>query len=301
MHGGEQTTEEGRRILNDARRFASQAPALETLFSAFGPVLAAQAEIREQAPGWRGATPEPDLARFGQGVWLLADSGFQNPGPALGGAAATLLPVMERAFPALAGELAILRRSLADGSMPPDALFALAFEAKVQPPAGVSEDVLGFAAAQIAKPFVERQARDLAERIKGLPWLRGSCPICGGAPNYSQLVRVRDESDFIQAHGGQRWMRCATCSTQWRCKRVFCPACGVEEPDQLFHLHVAERPFERVDVCRSCKTYCLCLDTGELVDVPEPDMAALAMLPLEVLAREQGYAPLAGHAWNAVL
>lgn len=301
MHSMDQASSDaGRRLLADAARAGREVPPLASLLAAFVPVLAAQADLREQAPGWQGPLPVPDPERFTKGAFVLAGGSFQEPGPLLNEAAMTLLPVMAGAFPGLTLELSALGRALAEGGMSAGAFYAAAFGEPVPAPAGVSAETLGFAAAQMLKPFLERQARDLHALVADLPWMRGMCPVCGGAPNFSQLVRIRDDSEYIQAHGGQRRLRCGTCATQWRYKRVSCPGCGNENPKELFHLQVAARPYERVDLCRKCKAACLCLDTMELVDVPDPAIAALLMLPLELEARAQGFTPLAGQAWHAV-
>lgn len=294
----EQMAGEAQRILDQAARYSGEVPALESLFAAFGPILAERARLRVEAPGWKGELPVVDAERFSQGAFILADSGFQDVSPELPAAAARLLPVMSQAFPALSGELTALGKALAEGGLEPELLVRAVFsEAPVDVP-GVSRDTLRFAASELVKPFIERQAQDLLALVAELPWRRGMCPVCGGAPNFSVLRKVRDESEFIQAHGGQRLMHCAVCSSDWRCKRVSCPTCGNEEPDELFNLRVEGRPFERADICKKCKTFVLCLDTVEFVEIPNPEVAALAMLPLDLLVRKEGYTPMAAHPWS---
>jgi formate dehydrogenase maturation protein FdhE len=95
-------------------------------------------------------------------------------------------------------------------------------------------------------------------------------------------------------------LRCSSCSTEWTHKRVSCPGCGCEEPDDLVVLRDPGRVHERADACRRCKTFVLCLDAGELAEVPDPDVAVLTMLPLEIQARREGYAPLAEHPWSSL-
>jgi FdhE protein len=56
-----------------------------------------------------------------------------------------------------------------------------------------------------------------------------------------------------------------------------------------------------MDVCRGCKTYLMCLDGGEILDLPSPGASALSMLTLEMQARAQGYSPLAFHPWNRLV
>jgi FdhE protein len=281
-------------------RAEMEIPALAGLLGAFGPLLVERARLRESAPGWVGTPPAVDPERFTQGVFVLADSGFQDMSAHMPQAAAALLPVMARCFPALAPELAALGAALDSGTITPEALAQAGF---VQPEAlsGVDAQILHFAAAELVRPFVEKQAQDLLAQVSDLPWQHSSCPVCGGAPNMSVMRRNWDASEFIQAHGGRRYLRCSCCSTEWTHKRVSCPACGCEEPDDLVVLRDPARPFERADACRRCKTFLLCLDAGELAETPDPDVTALAMSALEAKAREQGFSPMAGHPWSGLL
>lgn len=291
-----------RNIEKTLARAAEELPVLAAVLKAFGPVLAEQARLRESAPGWTGPLPAVDGERFAQGVFVLAQmehgEGFQDMSGHLPAAAATLLPVMAASFPALAGELEALRQAVETGALAPQALAAAGFGEAVEAVPGVSAETLAFATAELVRPFVERQAKDLAAQISELPWRQAMCPVCGASPNMSALRPVSDDSEFIKAHGGKRFLRCSCCATEWAHKRVSCPACGCEEPDDLLVLGVPDRPFERVDACGRCKTFLLCLDTAEMAEVPDADAAALAMLPLEMAAREQGFAPLGLHPWS---
>jgi len=276
-------------------------PALAPLLAAFGPLFAVRAKLRESAPGWTGPLPAFDAERFCQGVFVLAQmehgQGFQDMSAQLPAAAQLLLPVMAQSFPAVADELRALRAAVETGALAPETLAAMGFGETASVP-GVSPGTLIFAAAELVRPFVERQAQDLAAPTLELSWRQAMCPVCGGAPNMSALRHVKDDSEFIQAHGGRRFLRCSCCATEWTVKRVSCPACGCEEPDELLVLRDPARPYERADACKRCKTFVLCLDAGEMVDVPDTDVAALTMLPLELQAKAQGYAPLASHPWS---
>ncbi len=278
-------------------RAQTELPALQPLLDAFGPLLAAQARIFETAPGWQGTPPAVDQERFCQGVFLLADTGFEDMSAQLPAAAKELLPVMAAAFPALAQEFAALQAALDSGALAPAALAAAAFGQELSLP-GVDAGTTAFAAAELARPFLRRQAEDLLGLVKGLPWQQNYCPVCGAAPNMSELRRVDEDNEFIKAHGGRRFLRCSCCASEWTHKRVACPACGCVEPEDLVVLRDPERPFERADACNRCKAFVLCLDSGELVDIPSPDVAALTMLPLEFQAREQGFVPLGLHPWS---
>jgi len=285
-------------------RATTDLPALEPLLSAFGPLLTLRAKLRETAPGWTGPLPSIDADRFAQGAFVLAQlefgQGFQDMSELLPPAAQQLLPLMARCFPGLVSELDILTQALASGALTPQQLAAAGFDEAVAIP-GIRPEILSFIASELVLPFVERQAQDLAAMVKELPWRQTCCPVCGGAPNMSVLRPVRDDAEFIQAHGGKRFLSCSCCATEWTHKRVSCPGCGCEEPEELLILRDPARPFERADACKRCKTFVLCLDSGEMAEVPDPSVAALTMLPLEIKAREQGFAPLAGHLWSNLL
>ncbi len=290
-----------RHIEADAARLRREVPALSSVIDCFVPVLAAQAGVREEAPGWTGPLPARDEARLCAGEFLLSGSGFQDIAPCLPLAAARILPVMAASFPALARQLTALQAALRGPDAPLAAVAAAAFSPDRAAVPGVSPEVLGFAARQMAKPLLERQARDLAPLVQDIPWRRTFCPVCGDAPAFTRMLRVQDEAEYITGHGGHRFLRCATCETEWRYKRISCPKCGNEEPARLSVMHAEGRPFERLDVCEACNTYCLCLDCAEFIAIPDPAIAALAMLPLEMRAREQGYAPLVAQPWSASL
>ena len=282
------------------RRVMVELPALSPILEAFGPLLVERTLLRHEAPGWSGPEPVVDAQRFCQGVFLLADAGFEDMSEHLPGAARRLLPLMARCFPALAQELNAIKTAINTGVLAPETLAAVGFGEVIAVPQ-VKAETLGFAATELVRPFVERQAQDLAQLVKDLPWRQTSCPLCGGPPNMSILRRTWDESEYIQAHGGRRFFRCSSCATEWLYKRVSCPTCGCEEPDELVVLRDPARPHERADACLRCNTFLLCLDTGELADIPDPDVAFLTMLPLAFQARRQGFAPPAEHPWSDLL
>ena len=290
-------------------RAQAELPALGPLLTAFGPLLAERARLRQAAPGWTGPKLVIDPERYSQGAFVLAQTefggGFEDMSAHLQKAAKTLLPVMARSFPAIAAELAALGAAIADGTLAPQALAAAGFgeglaSSDDMPVPGVSEQTLNFAASELVRPCVERQAQDLAALVEALPWRQAHCPVCGGAPNMSVLRRTAVDNEFIQANGGRRFLRCSCCATQWTYKRVSCPACGCEEPDELINLRDPARVHERADACQRCKAFVLCLNSVELAEVPDLDVAALTMLPLEIQAKKQGYAPLAEHPWSSL-
>ncbi|NDY55171.1 formate dehydrogenase accessory protein FdhE [Desulfovibrio sulfodismutans] len=294
--------EASRTIRADAARLGREIVSLTPLLDAFVPLLAEQAEIQSTASGWTGDPPVFDPEVFCQGRPLLADSGFQNVAPDIPGAAARLLPVMARCFPGLAGDIDALAQALdADPGRAAAELMHMACGDCGEPLRGVAPDTAYFLARECVRPLVRRQAETLSPLFAELPWRFTTCPVCGGHPDFSWFKKVRDDAQYITGHGGPRFLRCADCAAWWRYKRISCPGCGNEEPSRLSFLHSPERPYERVDLCEECQTYVPCLDTTDMIHIPHPDVAALAMLPLEMLARDRGYRPLAALPWSLVL
>lgn len=288
-----------RALENTLARTRAELPALEAILDAFGPILAAQARMAEAAPGWTGEAPPIDADCFCQGAFVLAEGGFADMSGELPAAARELLPIMAVSFPALAEEFAALALALDSGALAPQALAAAAFGEAIAV-SGVGQQALTFAAAELVRPFLQRQAQDLLALVKVLPWRQNFCPVCGAAPNMSVLRRLEEDNEFIKSHGGKKFLRCSCCASEWAHKRVSCPACGCEEPDELVILRAPEREHERADACTRCKTFLLCLDTGELAEAPDPDVAAIAMIPLEAKARAGGYTPMAEHPWGGL-
>ena len=123
-------------------------------------------------------------------------------------AADRLIPAMERGFPKLGNELAIIRQAFTGGRLNPErCLKVLARGPGGEAEAtaadlGVSSRSLQFILSQIVKPLVEKKAEALHSLIAGLGWHKGYCPVCGSMPELS----------FIKARG--RTAMAPVCSLQ---------------------------------------------------------------------------------------
>ena len=130
------------------------------------------------------------------------------------------------------------------------------------------------------------------------PGGRPYCPSCGAPPSIAILRKGGEDDGFLTNHGGQRWLHCSRCATEWRFKRHACPHCGSEEGKDLKYYQPERHNGERADVCGACGRYLLAVDVRELVEEPEPDVAALGLIPLDMAMQRQGYEPLAPTTWN---
>jgi len=128
-----------------------------------------------------------------------------------------------------------------------------------------------------------------AELLKSRASLRPSqpayalCPVCDRKPAFGILRQMGD--------GGARSMVCGFCLAEWEFRRLVCPGCAEESDKKLAVYTASEFDYIRVECCEVCKTY---LKTVELTKNgrAEPLVDELASAPLDLWAREHGYAKL---------
>jgi formate dehydrogenase maturation protein FdhE len=133
--------------------------------------------------------------------------------------------------------------------------------------------------------FLQPYAEYLAAR-RGPVLLEGTpshCPLCGARPIVAVL---RPEGD-----GAKKSLICMLCAHEWTFRRIYCPACGEEREPQMAFYSAPEIPHVRVDVCETCHTYLKSVDLTK-TGLAVPIIDELATLPLDLWAREKGYAKL---------
>lgn len=116
----------------------------------------------------------------------------------------------------------------------------------------------------------------------------GTCPGCGRAPLAGVLREDR------QAETVRRSLVCSFCALEWSFPRVVCPRCREERPEKMPRLTAREIPWVRVEGCDTCGTYLKAVDLTLAPDA-EPVVDELASTPLDLIARERGYARLASN------
>ncbi|WP_320169615.1 formate dehydrogenase accessory protein FdhE [Maridesulfovibrio sp.] len=279
-------------------------PALENIFDAFGPLLVAQEKADELLEGWSGfILPEVYAPRFEQGVALLDGMECPEVGdlykdvfkltaeavsagmPAVAGSIETILSAVEKA-----DDFNRLAKAVWDADSHTVESLADAWK--------VDGQLLAFIGSFSLKPFMVRMEHEAADKISNMQWLKGYCPICGTFPDMSLLKRSGEDNAYLKSHGGQRWMHCSCCGHEWRFKRNMCPWCESEDYDKLRYLQSDESKNERVDICDNCKHYFVTIDTRELVDEPDPRVAPLGLVHLDIRAQEDEFMPITETPWN---
>jgi formate dehydrogenase accessory protein FdhE len=133
--------------------------------------------------------------------------------------------------------------------------------------------------------FLQPYAEYLADQrepisVDGAP---STCPLCGGRPIVGVL---RPEGD-----GAKKSLVCMLCAHEWPFRRIYCPACGEEREPQMAFYSAPEIAHVRVDVCDTCHTYLKSIDLTK-TGLAVPVVDELATIPLDLWAREHGYAKL---------
>jgi FdhE protein len=131
------------------------------------------------------------------------------------------------------------------------------------------------------RPSLEVCAERFGEHRKGVRWEKGICPICGSRPDFAEL-RGEDVTSL-------RFLYCVLCGFTWQFRRVGCPFCGCIDHKQLRTL--LQEGDERcyLEVCEQCRGYIKTVDNRTHFGLI-PEIEAMAASPLDLVARDRGYA-----------
>lgn len=281
-------------------------PALENIFDAFGPMLSAQEKADEILADWNDFTvPDAYAPRFEQGVPLFAEMSLPDLGDYYREVFKLMAAAVAEGMPAMSEKSVVLLQVAEDTvnlndlakaiwDEDQEAVFSLAEEWNAD------EQMLVFAGSLALKSFMARMESRAADKIENMQWLKGYCPVCGTFPDLALLKKSGEDNAYLKSHGGQRWLHCSGCGHEWRFKRNMCPWCENEDHEKMRYLQAQERANERVYVCESCRHYSVTVDTRELVEEPDPRVAPLGLVYLDIRAQEEEFMPMAETPWNVL-
>jgi FdhE protein len=137
----------------------------------------------------------------------------------------------------------------------------------------------------LAQAFLQPYAELLRSRakLKAGSAAYALCPFCNRMPALGVLRQMGD--------GGARSMVCSFCLAEWEFRRIVCPGCGEEDDKNLAVFTASDFDYIRVECCETCKTYIKTIDLTKNGRA-EPLVDELASAPLDLWAREHGYAKL---------
>ena len=136
----------------------------------------------------------------------------------------------------------------------------------------------------LALAFLQPYAELLRVRATLHPnQLAYGCPLCRRKPVVGVL---RPQGD-----GAARSLVCSFCLNEWEFRRIVCPGCGEENEHKLSVFTASDFDYIRVECCDSCQTYIKTVDLSRNGRA-EPVVDELASAPLDLWARDRGYAKL---------
>lgn len=127
------------------------------------------------------------------------------------------------------------------------------------------DDVLGWA----ARPYLQRTAEVLQQRVSLEGWTRRVCPVCAAEPEFSVITT-----------GGERQLVCGRCHVRWAFSPITCPYCGNDDRTTIKSMATSDG-FYRVMLCAPCGRYIKALDGRK---APRPLLLyvdVIATLPLD--------------------
>ncbi len=283
-------------------------PALETVIKPFAAVLLKREtvidEIKAVLPP---LDPDAFVSRRRSGVPKIRDLSFPDLKPSLETAYAGLMPALNLAFPNLMADFSAIAAVIKKGDLDLAVLSKAYLEENAEAfqvagkRGGLTEGSLGFAVNWTLSTVLNAVRMKWAASADFSSWSMGYCPLCGAMPAISYLARPQSPTtEFLQGGGGQKHLHCALCGCQWRFKRNRCPACDTEEKDNLRYYQESGETGERIDACHKCGHYLLGIDLREIAAPSSLDMAAVAMVHLDILAREKGFSPMTWTPWNRI-
>ena len=142
-------------------------------------------------------------------------------------------------------------------------------------------DAPGFLAFAFLQPYAEwLRSRTQPDPV---PHTYAICPFCNRKPVAGVLRQMGD--------GAARSLVCSFCANEWEFRRLVCPACGEENDKRLSVFTASDFDYIRIECCDSCKTYVKTVDLTKNGHA-DPLVDELASAPLDLWARDRGYAKL---------
>jgi FdhE protein len=144
--------------------------------------------------------------------------------------------------------------------------------------AALDRGLLAFIFSRALRPFLRAQAQALAPWVDDGTWYRGYCPICGGEPDMAALER----------EAGRRRLLCSRCDNEWTFRRLGCPFCGNEEPQQLGYYPSDDQVY-RLSVCERCHRYLKTIDLREAAGEHPLAGERVLTVGMDAAAEKAGY------------
>jgi formate dehydrogenase maturation protein FdhE len=137
------------------------------------------------------------------------------------------------------------------------------------------DEVLGWA----ARPYLQRTAEVLQQRVSLEQWTQRICPICAAEPEFSLITT-----------GGERQLVCGRCHVRWAFDPIACPYCSNDDRSTIKSMATPDGLY-RVMICAPCGRYIKALDGRKASRPLLPYVDVIATLPLDAAVMRANAVP----------
>lgn len=120
-----------------------------------------------------------------------------------------------------------------------------------------------------ARPYLQRTAEVLQQRISLDTWTRRSCPVCAAEAEFSVITAT-----------GERQLVCGRCHVRWLFSAIACPYCGNDDRRTIRSMATPDGVY-RVMICAPCGRYIKAFDARKSARPLLPYVDVIATLPLD--------------------
>ena len=139
------------------------------------------------------------------------------------------------------------------------------FNGTPSPDVEMLDEVLTWA----ARPYLQRTAEVLQQRVNFESWRRGTCPACAAEPDFAVIMAT-----------GERLLVCGRCQVRWPFAATDCPYCGNSDRSTITSMATADGIY-RVAICNPCGRYIKALDGRKSPRPLLPYADPIVTLPLD--------------------
>ena len=130
-------------------------------------------------------------------------------------------------------------------------------------------EMLGEVLNWAARPYLQRTAEVLQQRVPLDRWSRRVCPVCAAEPEFAVITTT-----------GDRQLVCGRCHVRWGFNALACPYCGNDDRATLKSMATPDGMY-RVMICQPCGRYIKALDSRKAPRPLLPLVDPIATLPLD--------------------
>ena len=264
------------------------------LLNAFQPLLIERMRLLKDVKLKKVDLAAIDKTRFLSGVPLIRQQDLLSPDDPWEETAGCLIPALKEGFPGiredmdrlqsgsekLSGLVREYRNAFPDHAGEAIERWALDLQMGVQ---GIS-----LLLRHLTRIFLERRMQAVDEKIKGLEWKKGYCPVCGAFPTIA----------LIEEKITRRWLHCSRCGHDWVFSRVICPCCENEAQQGMDFFYVETRAQESAFACEKCNRYLITLNRISDLHDHDLDVSAIGLAHMDVIMQGRGFVPMTACEWN---